>query len=89
MRKGNYARKAGSGVLPGQDAALVLTPHKSSNENNILQWPKSGLSLSANGPINVLGGGSWKWPGAGQLDSKTLAKIRWCEVGGDLMEPPG
>ena len=88
MRKGNYARKAGSGVLPGQDTALIPTPHKSSYENNILQWPQTGSSISSNGPISLLGGGSWKWPGRGQLDGKTLAKIRWCEVGGELMEPP-
>jgi hypothetical protein len=62
-------------------------PHKSSNKNTILQWPKSRSSISCNGPINLLGGGSWKWPDAGQLDSKTLAKIRWCEVGGELIEP--
>jgi endogenous inhibitor of DNA gyrase (YacG/DUF329 family) len=66
----------------------VTNPHKSSNENNILQWPKSGSSISCKGPINLLGGGSWKWPDAGQLDSETLAKIRWCEVGGELIEPP-
>ena len=34
--------------------------------------------------MNLLGGGSWKWSGAGQIDSKTLAKIRWCEVGGEF-----
>lgn len=88
MRKGNYARKVDSGELLGGDTALILTPHKSSNENNVLQWPKSGSSLSANGPLNLLGGGSWKWPEAGRLDIKTISKIRRCEVGGELMEPP-
>jgi len=88
MRKGNYARKAGSGLLLGQDTALVPTPHKSPNENKVLQWPKTGSSLSRTGPLNILGGGSWKWPVAVQLDSKILAQIRWCEVGGELLEPP-
>jgi len=88
MRKGNYARKAGSGLLLGQDTALIPTPHKSSNENNVLRWPRSASSLSRNGPLNLLGGGSWKWPGAVQLDSKTLAKIRHSEIGGELMPPP-
>jgi len=87
MRKANYARKAGLGQLSGHYTALVPTPHKSSNENNVLQWPKSGSSISCNGPISLVGGGSWKWPGAGHLDSKTLAKIRWCEVGGELQLP--
>jgi hypothetical protein len=44
MRKGNYAKKAGLGLLSGQDTAVVPTPHKSSNENNVLQWPKSRSS---------------------------------------------
>jgi hypothetical protein len=42
MRRANYARKAGSGLLPGQDTALVPDPHKSSNENNNLQRQKTG-----------------------------------------------
>jgi hypothetical protein len=40
MRKGNYVRKAGLGLLSGQDTVLVPTPHKSCNENKVLQWPK-------------------------------------------------
>jgi hypothetical protein len=72
----------------GLGSGSVTNPHKLSNENNILQWPKSGSSLSSNGPINLLGGGSRKWPQAGRLDSKTLSKIRWCEVGGEIIEPP-
>jgi hypothetical protein len=63
-------------------------PPKSPNENNVLQWPKTGSSLTRNGPINLLGGGSWKWPKAGKLDRKTRAKIRWCEVGGEFAGPP-
>jgi len=86
MRKGNYTRKVDSGELLGGDTALIPTPRKSSHENNVLQWPQTGSSLSANGPINLLGGGSWRWPGAGHLDAKTISKIRLCEVGGELME---
>jgi hypothetical protein len=71
-----------------QYTASVTNPHKLSSQNNVLQWPKSGSSLFCNGPLNLLGGGSWKWPGAGHLDSKTLAKIRHSEIGGKLMLPP-
>jgi hypothetical protein len=88
MRKANYARKAGEGLLLGQDTALIPTPHKNSNENNILQWPKSRSSLSSNGPLNLLGGGSWQWPRALPIDGKTIQKIRHSEVGGELMEAP-
>jgi hypothetical protein len=87
MRKANYARKAGSGLLLGQDTTLVRNPHKIPNENNVLQWPKRGASLSFNAPLNLLGGGSWRWPEAKRLDSKTLANIRWSEVGGDVVLP--
>jgi len=66
----------------------VTNPPKKDNRNNILQWPKSGSSLSCNGPINLLGGGSWKWPAAGEIDRKTRAKILRCEVGGQLLMPP-
>src|SRR5262245_35835904 len=66
----------------------VTNPHKFSNKNNILQWPKSESSLVWNGPLNILGGGSWKWPEASHLDSKTLAKIRRSEVGGEVALPP-
>ena len=45
MQKGNYARKAGLGLLSDPPhTALVPTPHKSSNENKVLQWPKSRSS---------------------------------------------
>ena len=45
-------------------------PPKFDNKNNILQWPKTGSSLSANGPINLLGGGSWKWAGQGSSTAR-------------------
>ena len=38
-------------------------------------------------PLNLLGGGSWRWPGTGRLDSETLEKIRHCEVGVELVMP--
>jgi endogenous inhibitor of DNA gyrase (YacG/DUF329 family) len=72
----------------GACSGSVTNPPKISHENNVLQWPKTGSGLSANGPINLLGGGSWRWPDAGRIDSATLAKVRWCEVGGDLVQAP-
>jgi hypothetical protein len=46
-----------------QDSGSVTNPHKFSSRNNVLEWPKSESSISCNGPLNLLGGGSWKWPG--------------------------
>ena len=88
-RKANYARKAGSGLLLGQDSALVPNHNKFSNENNVLHGPKRVASPFFNKPLNLLGGGSWRWPEAKRLYSKTLAKIRWNEFGSDVVPPMG
>jgi hypothetical protein len=95
-RKANYARRDAGKIATERlkiearypHSGDVRTPHKSSNENNVLQWPKTGSSLFCNGPLNLLGGGSWKWPGAGTLDGETLAKIRHLEIGGEFLFPP-
>jgi endogenous inhibitor of DNA gyrase (YacG/DUF329 family) len=54
MRRANYARKAGSKLLPGQDTALGPDPHKSPNENNNLQWPKTRSSPRRSGPLRSI-----------------------------------
>jgi hypothetical protein len=89
MRRANYARKAGSGQLWGHGTARLPEPHHLSNENNVLLSGKTGSTLFCNGPLNLLGGGSWKWPKAGRLDDKMLANIRWSEIGGDVVPPMG
>src|SRR5262245_53303501 len=66
-------------------SGLIPNPPKLSNRNNVVRGQKSGSSLFYNGPLNLLGGGSWRWPHAGTLDAKTFSKIRWCEVGGELL----
>jgi hypothetical protein len=47
--------------------------------------PKSGSSLFCNGPLDLLGGGSWHWPKAGSLDGRTLTKIMHSEIGDEVM----
>src|SRR5262249_44483476 len=71
MRKANYARKAGQGLLLGQDSPLVRTPHKISKENNILQWPKSRSSI-------CFRGGIFGPPKA--IDVEVIAGCEWQEV---------
>jgi hypothetical protein len=44
MRKGNYARKAGLGLLLGQHTAGIRTSHKIESKNNVLQWPQTPSS---------------------------------------------
>jgi hypothetical protein len=40
------------------------------------------------GPLNVLGGGSWRWPNSPSIDAKTRVKITWSEVGGTCVDWP-
>ena len=79
MRRANYARKAGLGLLLGQ-TTLVRNPPKIANGNSAIGWEKTRSSVSARGaPLNILGG--QRWPGATPIDRKTLAKIIRAEIG--------
>jgi len=53
MRKANYARKAGLGLLLGQDTAVVPDPHESFRHINGLQGAKSRSTAGIVGPRNV------------------------------------
>ena len=86
--EGQLLQESRFGPALGSRHRACTYPHLFSNENNVLQWSKTGSSLSRNGPLNLLGGGSWCWPCALPLDRKTLEKIRHSEVGGELMVPP-
>jgi len=76
-------RKAGLSA----DTGAPATPPKLESKNNDLPTGRTGSSLFANAPLNLLGGGSWRWPGEPTLDGKLLAKIRHSEVGGELLAP--
>jgi hypothetical protein len=54
MRKANYVRRAGSGLLLGQDTALVRNPPKSSHDFNELKRAKTRSSSSIIGPQKVI-----------------------------------
>ena len=80
MRKANYARKAGSGLLLGQDTTFVRNPPKIANGNSAIGRGKTRSSVSVKGaPLNILGG--HHWPSATAIDRKTLAKIFRAEIG--------
>jgi hypothetical protein len=80
MRRANYVRKAGLGLLLGQDTTLVRNPPKIANGNSAIGWEKTRPSVSAKGaPLNILGG--QRWPGATPIYRKTLAKIIRAEIG--------
>ena len=70
-------RKAGLGASTGAPDGGV----KNRNGNNSLQASKTGSSL----PWNILGGGGWQFPEATPPDADLIAKIRHCEIGGELV----
>jgi hypothetical protein len=53
-------------------------PHEMGTETSPQRRPTSPF---ANAPLNILGGGSWRWPNTPRLDADTLGKIRIREVG--------
>jgi endogenous inhibitor of DNA gyrase (YacG/DUF329 family) len=63
-------------------SAHSTTPRKSSSKFNALQGLKSR-------PLNLLGGGEWRWPGPTQLDATTRSKIVCAEIGGTFRRPHG
>jgi hypothetical protein len=74
------SRKAFLGPCTGAPA----TPLKSSNEINPLPRQKTGSSLYTNVPLNILGGGSWRWPDTPKLDAATLARMVRSEIGANV-----
>ncbi len=59
----------------------ATTPHKSANNFNELQSRKTGSSTFANAPLNILGGGSFRWPNTPKLDRRTVENILRSEIG--------
>jgi hypothetical protein len=66
---------------PGHPAGLQRNDSSCACGSSGKSPAKSESSLFANGPLNILGGGSWRWPEAGSLDAKTLTKITHSEIG--------
>jgi hypothetical protein len=72
-------RKRSRKAFLGANTGAPATPHKSESKNNGLQPSKNGSSLFANAPLNILGGGSWRWP-APHIDNQTWSKIVRAEI---------
>ena len=75
-------RKRTRKALLGQDTGAPCNLQKIARENNALRGPKTESSVFANAPLNILGGGSWRWPNTPQIDGKTWKKLVRAEVGG-------
>jgi hypothetical protein len=63
----------------GQAFIRSRKPHKMGIETRPQRRP---TTLFANAPLNILGGGSWRWPNTPHLDADTLEKIRSREIAG-------
>jgi hypothetical protein len=63
----------------GQAFIRSRRPHKMRIESRPRRRP---TTLFANAPLNILGGGSWRWPNTPHLGANTLEKIRSREIAG-------
>ena len=80
--RANYADKVARGDFSTPNTTLPTTPHKSaSNIKGVQGAKKMRSSPYANAPLNILGGGSFRWPNTPKLDRCTLENIWRCEIG--------
>jgi hypothetical protein len=80
-QRANYADKVARGDFSTPNTALPTTPHKSASNIKELQGATMGSSPYSNAPLNILGGGSFRWPNTPKLDRRTLENIERSEVG--------
>ena len=66
---------AGISTIVTHGSGHSTTPRKSFSKIKGLPKTKSRPSNSFSTPVNVLGGGQWRWPNSTRLDAQTLAKI--------------
>lgn len=71
-----------SAVVTHHDTRHFTTPQKSSSKVNELGRQKSQRTGFGKAPLNLLGGGSWSWPGAPKLDPVVRQKIISAEIVG-------
>ena len=72
---------AGISAVVTHDAGRSTTPCKSISKIKGLQRAKSPSTGLFSTPLNLLGGGQWRWPNATRLDARTLANILRAEIG--------
>jgi len=74
----------GSGNTRKGTQAIPRNAPKSSTISSPCKGDFADRGPVRSAPINLLGGGSFRWPGARPLDAETREKIYWAEIG----EPP-
>ena len=63
------------------NAGRSTTPHKSPNKINVLGGRKWRPTDFGKAPLNLLGGGLWRWPVTPRLDPLIRTKIIVAEIG--------
>ena len=85
-RNGLEASQNRTGYLgPSGVISPLINPHKMGTETMPRERP---TSLFANAPLNILGGGSFRWPNTPRLEPGLLEKIRTREVGPHQINAP-
>jgi hypothetical protein len=80
-RRCRNALKASDGLGRYQGTRCGVSPHKNPVKMGTKTSPqKRPTPLFANAPLNILGGGSWRWPNTPRLDAKTLDNICHREI---------
>ena len=75
---------AGISAIVTHDAGRSTIPRECISKIKDLQRTKSQPSGLFSTPVNLLGGGQWRWPNAARLDARTLANILRAEIGSTL-----
>jgi hypothetical protein len=75
-----WDRRALAGIS-GHDTGHSTTRHKLVGKINGLQRAKFPPSDLFSTPVNLLGGGQWRWPNSARLDAITLANILCATIG--------
>jgi hypothetical protein len=71
-----------SAAVPGKNSNKRWDDaYKNASDIKNLQCRKLGPTKLANSPMNLLGGGSWRWPGTLQLDPAKHRAILEAEIG--------
>jgi hypothetical protein len=83
-KRANYAKAVAEGKFNDPrylGSGSGTKPQKNASDINSLQAQKSGPNNSANAPLNLLGGGSWRWPGTPPLNPAKPKAVLEAEIG--------
>ena len=80
-QRANYADKVARGDFSTPIPGFRRPPLNPQAKSTRCTWQKTRPSPYTNAPLNILGGGSFRWPGTKRLDARTLENIRRSEIG--------